>query len=412
MKRYYPWLMVAVAALCLMFSNGMSITGLPVFDESLLGEFGWDRGQLKFRDMVTFMVAAIAAPFFGVLIDRFGVRICMLVGWVVLAVAYFFYGQIQSLTGLYSVHAMLGFVLVLCGLNVAVILVSHWFTARRGTALGLTLVGTSLGGVVMPQYGTYAIEQFGWRSALQAEVAIPVAMFLLVFFIVKNRPEDIGQEPLGGRLSSKNGQVAGVEFTDALKSRSFWALALIAMTTFYTVLGVQAHLFLYMRDLEFTPQVATNAISLFFTCALIGKFVFGFLADYLNRKLVFYSNLLVMVIGGFCLALMKVELLWVAVITFGLGWGGTYTMIQLSAINCFGLKSAGKILGTITVLDALGGGLGIWLTGVLYEQTGSYALAYQVFVGLIVFAIVCVSQVKEIQQDEAEEVGDVQRTAS
>lgn len=412
MKRYYPWFMVAVAGLCLLFSNGMSITGLPVYDESLLQEFGWDRGQLKFRDMVTFMVAGISAPFFGALIDRYGVRIFMLIGWVVLAVAYFFYGEIQSLTGLYSIHALLGLVLVLCGLNVAVILVSSWFNTRRGTAIGLTLVGTSLGGVVMPQYGTYAIEQFGWRSAMQIEVVIPVFMFLVVLFFLKNRPEDVGQEPLGGKPAALNGEVGGIDFSTALKSRSFWALTLVAMSTFYTVLGVQAHLFLYMRDLEFTPQVATNAISLFFTCALVGKFLFGFLADYLDRNLVFYSNLLVMAFGGVCLALMKVELLWVAVITFGLGWGGTYTMIQLSAINCFGLKSAGKILGTITILDALGGGLGIWLTGVLYERGGSYELAFQVFAGLIIFAIICVTQVKNIQNDAEDKVFDGQSVSS
>ena len=161
------------------------------------------------------------------------------------------------------------------------------------------------------------------------------------------------------------------------------------MTTFYTVLGAQAHLFLHMRDLGADVQTATNAISGLFTAALFGKFIFGLLADYVDQKRVLQANLLVMLGGAVCLALLKPGLIWGAVVAFGFGWGGLYTLLQLTAINSFGLAAAGKILGTITVLDALGGGLGIWLTGVMFEAGGqSYALAFQVFVGMLALAMV------------------------
>jgi sugar phosphate permease len=406
MKKYYPWLMAVLAGITLMISNGMSITGLSVFDESLLQEFGWDRGGLKFRDMVTFLVTGLTAPLIGVCLDRYGVRACMMVGWVVLALAYFFYSHIESLSQLYMVHMMLGIVLVLCGLNAAVILVSHWFVAKRGTAIGIALVGTSMGGAILPQFGNYMNETYGWRTAFQSEIIFPLILLVLTVLVIRNRPEDMGMEPVGGRERSggDDAPVEGVEYLDALKTKTFWALATIAMTTFYTVLGAQAHLFLYMRDLNHTPDVATNAISLFFICALVGKFVFGMLADYLDRMKVFVANLVVMLSGAVCLALIQPSLLWVAIVTFGLGWGGVYTMLQLSAMSCFGLKSAGKILGTITVMDALGGGLGIWLTGVFYEAQGSYELAYQVFAGLILVALFCVFHVKAITPAQTDNV--------
>jgi hypothetical protein len=82
---YFPWLIAILTSLALMTSNGMSISGLSVFDESLLGEFGWTRGELKFRDMVTLGVAGLLAPLMGVLIDRYGVRACMLAGALALA---------------------------------------------------------------------------------------------------------------------------------------------------------------------------------------------------------------------------------------------------------------------------------------------------------------------------------------
>lgn len=293
---------------------------------------------------------------------------------------------------------------MLCGLNAAVILVSHWFKAKRGTAIGIALMGTSLGGIVLPQYGTYMIGTAGWRDALLYGAAIPLVMFVLTLLFIRNKPEDIGMQPVGGdqvdavSAGGSESVQSGLSFREAIRTRSFWALALIAMSTFYTVLGAQAHLFLYMRDLEFTPQAATNAISIFFICALSGKFVFGFAADYLDSRKVFYGNIAVMLAGAVCLAAMDPGLITIAVILFGLGWGGVYTMIQLSAVNCFGLRSAGKILGTITVLDALGGGLGIWWTGVLYERAGNYSSAFAIFLGLIVFAALLISQVKAVRR--------------
>ena len=116
-QRYFPWIIAILTSLALMTSNGMSISGLSVFDESLIDEFGWSRGELKFRDMVTLTVTGLAAPFMGIFIDRYGVRACMVVGWLVLIGAYWLYADIGSLGELYFVHVLLGIVLLLCGLN-------------------------------------------------------------------------------------------------------------------------------------------------------------------------------------------------------------------------------------------------------------------------------------------------------
>jgi len=385
MQSKFRWVILAIATATLCVSNGMSITGISVFDQSLLAEFGWDRGELKFRDMVTFALAGLIAPFAGVVIDRVGVRKVMIFGFALLTVAYWFYGALNSLGDLYIVHAMLGIVLVCAGLNVAVILVSTWFVDKRGTAIGITLVGTSLGGVIFPQLGTQLINSEGWRSAYDWEMVVPVVMLLLTIFVVRDRPDDGEVQPVEAATEAPD----DYGYVEALKTPTFWALAIIAMTTFYTVLGAQAHLFLHMLDMGESRQTATNAVSALFTAALFGKFIFGFLADHINQKRVLQANLLVMLAGAICLAMLKPGLIWGAVVAFGFGWGGLYTLLQLTAINSFGLAAAGKILGTITILDALGGGLGIWLTGVLFESGGqSYAVPFGVFVGMLVTAMI------------------------
>jgi len=390
-NKMYPWFIAVFAAIVLMVSNGQTISGLSVFDRAFIDEFGWSLGEIKFRDMITLLLAGLVAPLFGILIDRLGVRRCMLAGWVLLILGNIAYSRLESLTGLYLVHALFSLVLVACGLNAAVILVSKWFTRHRGTAIGIALMGTSLGGIVFPQYGTAMIEALGWRGAFAWGSLFPAVMLVATWLLVKDKPD----VPAASAAAAAPDPDAGVPFAEALRSRSFWALAIIAMSTFYTVLGTQAHIFVYMTDAEFNVQVATNAISLFFFCALVGKFIFGLAADYLDKRLVFYGNLLVMLVGSLILIRMDVALIWIAVTAFGLGWGGVYTMIQLTVMNIFGTRDAGKILGTITVLDASGGGLGIWLTGVIYDTTGSYELPFLIFAGLIVVALAALTQVRQ-----------------
>lgn len=404
MNNRFAWFIAGFASLALMVSNGMTISGLSVYDVAFIERFGWSMGGIKFRDLITLALTGLLAPFAGILLDRYGVRRCMLVGWLVLALGYLGYSQLNSLAGMYIIHASFAIVLVFCGLNAVVILVSNWFVRYRGTAIGITLTGSSLGGAIFPQYGTRMMASFDWQWAMLVAIAFPVILLLLTWFFVRDRPSVQASMPAVGETGTTAAIGTDVAYADALRTRTFWALAVIAMCTFYTVLGVQAHVFKYMRDSGFDAQVATNAISIFFLCALVGKFLFGLLADIIDSRRVFYGNMIVMLLGSIILARMDIALVWVAVVTFGLGWGGAYTMLQLTVMNTFGLRDAGKILGTITILDAIGGGLGIWLTGVMYDRTGSYELPFMIFAGLVGFALICFTSVRPLTAAQAGQV--------
>jgi len=268
--RFYPWVMALLVMFMLMVTNGFTTTSITGYDESLLKEFGWSRGQLKFRDLITLFVAGIAAPFAGVLIDRVGVRKLMLAGSLPVAAGYFSYGYITSLTQMYLIHVVFGVALVCAGINIAVIHVSQWFMRQRGTAIGIALVGSSLGGVVFTPMIVSLVAKLGWRETFEWMSLFNIALFVACYFLAR-RPDDLGQRALGYGESASGGS---------------------------------------------------------------------------------------------------------------------------SPASSGDVTHSGKFLGTITLMDAVAGGLGIWLTGVLFNHFKNYDLAFYVLVGLVGLALIASRRVK------------------
>jgi len=404
MKRYYPWLMAVMGMCILLVSNGLVLTGLTAFDESLLGELGWSRSELKLRDLITLVLTGWIAPLMGVLIDRIGPRRLILAGLGLLAALYLAYAHVESLLALYLIHVGFAAVLVAAGLNVAVIYVSQWFITQRGTAIGIALVGTSLGGMVFPRLGAQLLQGMDWRTAFMWEASVPLMLMVLAFILVRS-PRPGGIAPWGADRVAGTAAAAGtaadapeIGYRQALRTRTFWVLAFVAMTTFFSIMSVSANLFLHMRDLDFTPLQAGNALSLMFGLSMLGKFLFGFLADLFAAKRVFLLNLTVMAAGALLLATMRADVIWYALILFGLGWGGLYTMIQLLAVNAFGLGAAGRILGTITLLDATTAGLGIWMAAKIFDLTHSYQPAFILNCVLMALAMLAAAMIGKQRQ--------------
>lgn len=388
---FYGWWIVILAMLTLFVTNGITLTGITVFDRAILGEFGWERGALKLRDLITLSLSGLLAPFVGALADRHSVKRLMIAGCLLLAAALGGYSQLRSLGGLYAIHVVIGLVLALAGLVLNVVIVSRWFIVKRGTALGLTIIGTSLGGTIFPIIGARLLSVYDWRTAMGMEALFALGMAALLALFLKDRPEEKGLQPLGaGSLSPERTRAAliGMEYKDAIRTSTFWILAFCAMTTFYCILGVQANLVLHLQDMGWTLPDAAKGLGIMFTMGMISKFGVGYLADHLDRKLVLIANISVMLSGALCLASMRPGLIWPFILIFGLGWGGLYTLLQLLCMDSFGVKSGGKILGTITVLDALGGGLGPFVTGKLFDITRSYQTSFAVVAGLVGLALV------------------------
>jgi MFS family permease len=392
---YYGWIIAFSSLVIMWITNGITLAGLTVFDEEILnflgGESGGDglRGALKFRDLITLFASGLMAPFVGAIADRVGVRPLMIIGFLLLSAGNFFYSKIATLNDIYLIHLVLATSLACSGLVINVMLVSKWFVAKRGVALGITVAGTSLGNAALPQLNAWLVAEFGWRTAFAYTSIIPLLLIPLVLFVVREKPEDMGLVALGADESDAESapSLTGMSYRDALGTRSFWILASIAMLTFYSILALLSHLFLHMREQGFEPQVAASGLTVLFLLGLGGKLMSGVLADVLGRRVVFVGTLAIMCTGAWLLITTNELTFWPAIILLGGGWGGLYTLLQLLAADTFGVRDLGKILGTITVLDTFGGGMGPFLTGVMYDRFGAYTIPFTLIAVLVSIAL-------------------------
>ncbi len=400
---FYGWIITASALVMLWVTNGLTLGGLTVFDEVLLEELGVSRGRFKFRDTITLVGAGLMAPLVGAFVDRYGVRPAMVIGVLVIAWGLYDYSRVDSLMDVYRIHLLFALGLASAGLLVNVMLVSKWFISARGIAIGIALSGSSFGNALFPQLNTWLLENQGWREAFTRISLLPFALLVLIVFVIREQPDKVGlcrrgaseaAEEAGAGAADGAAEASGMSYGEALRSMNFWILAIMGVASFYSIMACITHLFLYLRALDAPTSMATSAISVVFLLGLAGKVGTGFGADLLGRRVMTMLTLGLMAGGAWLLLVGTGAPFWLGLSAFGFGWGGIYMLIQLLAADTFGLRALGRILGTLTVMESAAGGLGPWVTGLLYDASGGYQLPFTVIALLLTVALLAASRLR------------------
>ncbi len=391
-----------LGTITLIVTNGMTISGITVFDEALLNSFGWSKSELKFRGLINLVASSLIVPFVGAIIDKYGVKKMIVIGLILISGLLFSYSFIQATWQMYAIHLGFAFAVSGAGTMAIIIMVSQRVTSKRGTAIGIALAGTSLGGMLVPQLGSPLLENFGWRSAFQYEAIIPILIAIIILIFLK--PIKYKKKVTSEKIV-KDEETGLTELTvqSAVKSPVFWAICFTGIFCFYSILGIIDNLFLYLRELNFSTKEATNAFSIFFFIMLVAKLSSGVITDFINEHKLFKIQLALMTIGVVGLAMHTTTLVWPALIAIGLGWGGLYTLLNYIIITTFGVKSAGKIGGIISFFEGVGSGLGMWLTAVIADKTGSYSTSFWFIVVLLCIAFAISFFIKPIVSKESNE---------
>jgi MFS family permease len=366
---FYGWWIVAGSFLTLLVAVGLGIYAPPVFLVPLQEHFGWSRAAISGGPSLAALVTGLLSPIVGSWVDRYGPRRLMAFGAVVMAITFALFGAMQSLWQLYAISVIASLGVSCTAFIPNQTLISSWLVGWRLAYVGL--------------------------ACLVPLVVLPTALLL-----VRNDPADLGLRPDGdatdaderaGRDGASEAKRAGLELSEALRSRNFWILALFNFLRVFGVTSLIGHLAAYLSDVGFERQLAAGALGFVVGVSVFGRLGSGFLADRLPRKWIACGVVSAQAAAmPLLFAVTSFGVLPAFVILFGLAQGGGAVLLPLLVGHAFGLRAFGRILGAMMIAATFGGALGPVLTGWIFDRTGSYELAFALHIGAFLTAAVAI----------------------
>jgi len=376
---------VLTAFLALFALVGFAYYGLPFFFDFMTREYGWSRTIVTSGNALGKLIVAPLFGFFtGWLIDKYGPRRLMMAGVLMMGIALFGLSFSDSLPLFYLFYLFnaLGY---LCGGPLPCqVLISRWFTKNRGKAMGIAYLGIGTGGALVPLIAAGLEKHYGWHNSLAVlGILVIIIAFPMVYFIKGSEVKTEFKENIDSLVPIRK----------ILTDRNFYLLALGSMCAIGTVGGINQHLKLYLRDLNFTQAQAAHVISLVLLSSLAGRVIMGWLADLIPRK---YVLILIYMIVACVIPLLLVPdfpgRIYIFAVIFGIGLGGDYMIIPLMAGDLFGVKALGRTMGIILVADGVAESLFPMLLGALYNDvTKSYSLGFTVLICVALTGAIVVS---------------------
>src|SRR5207248_6561594 len=261
---------------------GIALYGLPFFYDHMVRDFGWSRAQVTSGNAISKLIVGPLFGFFaGWLVDRFGPRRLMVVGILMAGIALVGLGAIHTLAGFYFFYLFNALGNVCGGPLPNQVLLSRWFTAARGRAMGFAYLGIGIGGALVPFLAVWLTRAVGWQGALVALGGLIILVALPLALVVRESPE---QTSPTSRTSSNLPQpsVAGL-----FRAPAFYLLLAGSMCSIAAVGGTNQHLKLFLSlDHGFTQAAAAQIASLVLASSLVGRLGMGWLADRFPKKYV------------------------------------------------------------------------------------------------------------------------------
>ncbi len=399
-KIFHGWWVLL--GLCIIYSasNGIVTLSLKRFYPSLIDAFSWTREEVTRPVSIFYLALAVLLPIIGVILDKGNPKRIIITGAVIIVAALTGMSFMENLTQFNLLYIALAIGLAGAGLFSSMYILTQWFHKHRGKAVGILLVGGSLGGALFNKVTGDSIDAMGWQNTFLLLAGIgAVFMILPWILVVKNNPQEIGLWPDGADEAPKSKITGGVSLAEALKSPTLYVLFIATGILWFCIIGMGQHQDIYLqKELGLSSSIVTNVGSALFLFGVIGKLLFGFLSDQFNKKMVMTGSIGLLILGNLFLYLMgtdpgKWSPYWYA-ITYGIAYSGVFTMIQIIVAELYYGKAYGKILGIVLTVDTLASVAGIIFLGKKSVADGSYISAILIMLILCAVAMITFLLVK------------------
>jgi MFS family permease len=393
-RFFYGYIIVAAAFWIKAVAMGANRT-FGVFLSPLTQDFGWSRTGISGAFTLCLVVVGFLSVAAGQLNDRIGPR------RLIVACSFFMGGGFLLCSRLDTLWHLYLFFGVFTGIGMSGVwapmqsTVVRWFVRHRSLMTGILSAGPTAGIVFMPPLMTWLIGRVGWRISFALLGGFTLFNLSAAAFFLKRDPEQIGASPLG--IDEKTGtraelQNRGLSLSEAFRTRSFWFLNLICLCDSLLVNVVIVHIVPHVITLGIDPLRAATVLSLAAGVSIPARIAMGHLADRIGNRQVLSLCLAMSVIAfavlPFARGMMSLS---VFAILYGIGLWTTGAVMSPLVADLFGLKAHGSIFSCTVFSGTLGGGLGPFAAGALFDLAGTYqaGLLVCLAVGIVSFASLC-----------------------
>jgi MFS family permease len=386
--------------IALTFSMNLLARGVPetfaVFLLPVQSGLGVSRADITLTYSVYMLTSGLSGPFAGQLIDRFGARLTYGLGLACLGCGYLLAGFADGLWQyLLAVGLLGGIGASLLGMIVASALLSRWFATRIGSIMSLPYAAIGIGILVLPPLTQLLLASYDWRLTHQLLGGAVLLLLPLVALLPLGRMTAGSPRWRALRREGSAG-VAPWRLGVVLRTSAFWGLFTAYMSTAVAAFSVMPHSVAYLIEQGFHPLFAASAFGLAGMLSAIGIVAMGWLSDRVGRRQAATFSYALTVIGIVALSLVSLwptlALVYAFVFCFGLMQGARGPVFVAMVAVLFP-GGVGSVYGALSLAQGLGAGLGSWVSGLLYELTGSYIASFALaicgaLVGLSMFWMV------------------------
>ena len=396
----------------LMLMSTTVFQGVGTFFVVLERTFGWNRTTLSGAFALSRAEGALLGPIEGFLVDRLGTRRMVIVGYLVMGLGFIFYSQIQSVWHFYVAYIAISLGSGVGGWIAFVTLINNWFSRRRALAMSIAVSGIQLGGFLVPLMA-WGIESHGFRMTalgigiVLIVVAVPASRF------IRNLPEDVGSLPDGAPIrrtvgasgsstQSDSGDVPDMTPRQALKTVSFWVIAVARLTSVVSIVSLSVHLVPKLTDSGISLITANFVVTLYTFVAFLTGFLAGYLADRSSKVIVLFVCMLLQALAmGILTFTDTLPMAVVFAVLWGAGFGGRVPLLTAIVGDYFGRRHFGSILGMNLVPSNIAMIFAPLFAGFMFDLRQSYVIPFATFtiMGFIgAFVILLARQPSPLQE--------------
>jgi len=378
----YGWIVVGAGALMTCVGFG-SMLSLAVFLQPISADTGWSVSGVSAAATIDFLAMGFAAFLWGTLSDRFGTRIVVLSGAVLLGIGLI--GASQA-TSLWQFQFFFG---VLIGIAAGsfyapmVAVASAWVEHRRSLAVALVSAGMGVSPLTVAPFASYLITTYDWRTAMLVIGIAAWALLIPASFLVRPAPQ--APAPAGGQADAPEVQWS---VGQALRTPQFITLALAHFACCAAHSGPIFHMVSYAMICGIAPLTAVTVYSLAGFSGLGGRLLLGVLADRLGAKPVLVGGLFVQAMSvATYLAVAQLGEFYALSVIFGLAYGGVMPLYAVLVREYFGARIMGSVFGAVSAFASLGMALGPLAGGWVFDTFHAYNWLYVGSFGIGIAAV-------------------------